>query len=380
MSWFSKKDKSRRNRRGNRKRVLRPQILQKREMFAADVIDIDVNSGVLEIEGTNQDDAVEVSINDRGNNNPLDDLIIVKATQEDGTVTDATFVKYNLGGLQVVNSIKFEGFNGDDSFKNRTGLDSDAHGGEGDDYFRGSSGRDKFFGDKGDDIMFGLSGDDELHGGRGEDVMFGGRGEDVMNGGRNNDRLYGGAHDDNMNGGSGNDYMSGWYGNDKMLGGSGNDTMRGGRGNDSVMGESGHDTMRGDQGDDFMFGGSGRDVINGNDGDDLLFGGDGKDTLHGGDDDDRLYGGDITGINMNQFNYGNPTFEKKSVAQDWDKDILIGGDGHDWFGQCDNGIFSDDVIHDRAIGEVVKDLDPFWATASTGQLNWRLEDYGHRKA
>ena len=379
MSWFSKKNKSRRNRRGYQKRVLRPQVLQRREMFAGDVMDFDINSGVLEIQGTDDNDLVEVSMDNRGTNNPIDDFVVIKATHEDGTVVEQNFIKYNFVGQQIIHSIKFEGFDGDDVFKNRAMLDSEAHGGDGNDYLRGSTGNDLLFGDKGDDDLFGMSGDDDLRGGRGEDFLSGGHGDDNLEGGQHDDRLYGGSHNDTMKGGSGHDYMSGWYGNDVMLGGSGNDTMRGGRGNDTIMGESGHDTMRGDHGDDFMFGGSGHDIISGNDGNDLLFGGDGSDVLSGGDDDDRLYGGDITGINLNRFDYGDPTFEKKSVAQDWDADQLIGGDGHDWFGQCDNGIFSDDVVVDRAVGEVVKDLDPFFWATTVAPRDWSLEDYGHRK-
>ena len=397
MLSFKQNDRTRRKQRKDRKRVLRTELLHRRELMAADFIDFElVDDGVMHIQGTNDADRAEVFIGDRGTADPLDDIVYVKATYPNGIERTAGLYQYDAFGNLRVNSLKFEGFDGDDVFINRTSYNSEAFGGDGNDFMIGGSGVDRFFGELGQDRLHGHSGNDVLNGGDGVDVLMGGRHNDVLLGGKHDDRIFGGSGNDLIRGGSGADYISGWFGDDKIFGESGKDTIRGGRGNDmilggsgndnlrgdeghdSVMGESGNDVMQGGDGDDFMFGGSGDDTMYGNFGNDLMIGGNGEDLVSGNDGDDRLYGGDMTGLELNRADYGNPVLERKSVAQDWDKDVLSGGEGTDWFGTCDNGIFSDDVVADKESGEIEKDLDPFWATAGSGLVDF-LDNYGHHK-
>ena len=252
MPWFNKKVNSRRDLPGKRKRTLRPESLQRRELMAADFIgfDVDVQSGVMHIEGTDQADAVEVFIDNRGTDDPVDDLVQVKMTEANGDQRTGGSPRYWQDGTPRITSLKFEGFDGNDRFTNRTTLNSVAHGGEGDDFMIGGSGVGRFFGELGSDWLFGGSGRDVLDGGRDDDLLMGGRDNDVLNGGRHDDRIFGGSGDDTIRGGSGADYISGWLGDDEIFGDSGDDTIRGGRGNDMILGGRGDDNLKGDQGHD----------------------------------------------------------------------------------------------------------------------------------
>ena len=118
MPWFNKKDPSRRTARGNRKRSLRPEALQRRELMAADFIgfEVDVQSGVMHIEGTDQADSVEVFIDDRGNDDPVDDLVQVKMTEANGDQRTGGSPRYWQNGTPRITSLKFEGFDGNDTF------------------------------------------------------------------------------------------------------------------------------------------------------------------------------------------------------------------------------------------------------------------------
>ena len=398
MSWFKKDKPQHSNHRGNRRRTLRPEVLQQRQLMAADLLnfEVDAQSGVMHIQGTDQADVVEVFVQDHGTADPLDDLVSIKATNANGIQRTSGSFQYSADGTLRIKSLKFEGFGGDDKFTNRTTYRSEAFGGDGDDFMIGGSNVDRFFGERGNDKLFGGGGSDFLNGGRDADALMGSGGNDMLLGGTHNDRIYGGWGDDVIRGGSGADYISGWTGDDDIAGGSGKDTIRGGRGNDlivggggndnlrgddgndTVIGDSGNDIMQGGNGDDFMYGGSGHDRMFGNYGNDLMIGGDGKDLISGNQGDDRLYGGDLSGLDVHRSDYGDPVIERKSEAQDWDKDILSGGSGTDWFGTADNGIFSDDEVVDKEAGEIEKDLDPFWATANNGTVDF-LHNYGHHK-
>ncbi|MEM8670968.1 MAG: calcium-binding protein [Planctomycetota bacterium] len=416
MSWFKKSDKSRRNHRGNRKRILRPEVLQKREMMAGDFVDFYVRdiTSELVITGTNDADHVEVFVDDKGTPDKEDDSVKYRSTLEDGREIISGINMFHPNGTQRIRSLRFEGYDGDDYFKNNTDMPVTAEGGDGNDQLVGGTVHDRLFGGRGNDSLWGGhgndildgggdhdriwggwgvddidggSGNDELRGefgsdtiegGSGNDEMYGGWGNDTMNGGSGNDTMYGSYNNDIMDGESGNDKMYGGSGNDLMLGGSGNDNVNGGNGHDSLMGESGDDLMQGNRGDDFMYGGSGKDTMYGNFGNDLMVGGDGRDFLSGLEGDDRLYGGDMQGLNLNSSTYGNPTLHNKRDAQDWDRDILAGGEGNDLFGIANNSIFSRDKVMDHEDGETILDLDPRWTTAGTGRVNF-AGDYGHKR-
>lgn len=124
----------------------------------------------------------------------------------------------------AVRSIRFDGFQGDDTFVNDTGLASLAFGGDGNDELVGGAGADELRGGLGADTVLGKGGADDLQGG-GADTLRGGAGNDALSGGDGNDDMYGGD------------------GNDVMYGGNGDDTMQGGDGTDALYGDTGTDTL-----------------------------------------------------------------------------------------------------------------------------------------
>jgi Ca2+-binding RTX toxin-like protein len=125
--------------------------------------------------------------------------------------------------------------------------------------------------------------------------------------------------DDILQGTAGNDTISGRIGADIINGGAGNDVLNGGTGRfavdpddgaDTIHGGGGNDAVHGGNGDDMLFGDAGRDYVNGGLG--------GNDRVDGGFGDDRVNGG-----------FRGPGDTPGSAI---DRDVLIGGPGHDIFG------------------------------------------------
>lgn len=71
-------------------------------------------------------------------------------------------------------NIYFSGYDGNDSFQNKTSLKSNAWGGNGDDTMIGGSAQDFFDGEAGNDKLFGGGGRDFLFGGANNDFLDGG--------------------------------------------------------------------------------------------------------------------------------------------------------------------------------------------------------------
>ncbi len=216
--------------------------LEPRALMAADV---DLHHGVLTITGTNKDDHVVVDYS-----GSKDKYVSV--------THNGTTERFRRSDVE---SIEFNGRNGDDYFKNSTSIKSVADGGKGNDVLKGGSGKD---------ILFGGSGDDELRGGKGADELYGESGNDILVGNSDNDLLDGGD------------------GNDELGGSDGDDTLHGGKGNDVIEGESGDDMLYGDKGDDVLIGGKGNDQLFGGSGNDGLIGFDGYDHMDGGSGADRI--------------------------------------------------------------------------------------------
>ena len=212
------------------------------------------------------------------------------------------------------------------------------HGGDGDDYFEESGGRDVLYGDGGSDDFF-QNGDatrQQMHGGDGSDRVDyssrtkpvtadpdGARGDDGQRGegdtiGTDIESLSGGAGNDMLSGGPGQNSLSGGEGNDKLYGKAGDDYLTGDDGNDYLSGGAGDDGLSADFGSDTMIGGAGVDSVDysnrlvtvvadldGKSGDDgsknekdtigadveQLYGGWGNDTLTGNAADNRIAGG-----------------------------------------------------------------------------------------
>ncbi len=252
------------------------QICEPRRLLAG--IEFSAVTGQVLIGGTNADD-------------------VARVTQSGSTiiVTQRGFETQTFRASSI-NSILFVGLGGDDSFENRTAINSVAFGQNGNDTLIGGSGIDRLFGNGDDDIIRGNGGDDFVVGGIGNDALDAGAGNDRVLGINGNNTIEGGAGDDLIFGGndidiitdvSGTNTLAGNGGNDTITGGSGEDTIFGGQGNDVLSGAGGNDRIYAQAGNDFVSGGSGVDVVAGNDGDDVLQGEQGNDRIVGGSGSDR---------------------------------------------------------------------------------------------
>jgi Ca2+-binding RTX toxin-like protein len=103
--------------------------------------------------------------------------------------------------------------------------------------------------------------------------------------------LVGNAADNSLTGGTQPDRMFGGEGDDVVLGQAGDDVLDGGPGEDSLVGAAGNDVLLGNADKDHLVGDDpGDQNVSGRD---MLFGGLGPDTLVGGPDDDILVGGRV---------------------------------------------------------------------------------------
>lgn len=317
--------------------------LESRRLLAG--ISFDSVSGMITIDGTSQDDFVQLS--QTGND--------VKVTYHG--VEQRTFSASSVTG------VTFNGFAGDDWFRNATTFKATAYGHSGNDDLIGGANEDRLIGGLGDDLLMGAAGDDYLNGGEGndrvlgnggKDSLFGGAGNDRVVGGDDDDLLYGQAGDDSLHGLSGNDWVSGGDDNDLIAGDSGNDRLIGNAGDDRFFGGDDDDRISGGDGDDTVFGGSGDDHISGDSGSDRLagnrgfdsiFGNLGDDFLYGGDDDDSLHGSSghdrISGGNGNDSLYG-----------DDGNDFVNGQGGNDWiYAGSGDDILRGELGRDKLYGQ-----------------------------
>jgi Ca2+-binding RTX toxin-like protein len=120
-------------------------------------------------------------------------------------------------------------------------------------------------------------------------------------------------------------------------GGAGRDRLFGGRGNNILLGGPGVDALFGSSGRDILIGGASFDFLNGHSGDDLLIGGS---TVH---DNDSLALTQILAEWASSDSYntridklrsgagGLPILGATTVIDDGALDILLGGQGLDWF-------------------------------------------------
>jgi Ca2+-binding RTX toxin-like protein len=141
-----------------------------------------------------------------------------------------------------------------------------------------------------------------------------------------------------------------------------------------LYGEDGNDRLTGGGGPDLLVGEMGNDVLTGNGGADMLLGGDGIDRLTSGDGDDLLVGGptdfdlDPTGLAdiVREWTSGSshqdrvdrlrgvvpgglngPTVLTAATMQnDFDRDVLTGGKGADWYIVSANDVASGLTVED----------------------------------
>ena len=232
-------------------------------------------SGVLRIEGTAENDTINV----RQSNQQIsiDGVVIQVGRQRLGAIN-----------ASQVSRIEVNGGDGNDFVMLAKGRDrlpiaiaATLSGGRGNDTLLGGSGNDSLDGNDGNDSLVGNNGNDLFSGGLGSDNLEGGNGNDILRGGQDNDMLFGG---------SGNDDLYGGAGNDRVDAGDDNDHVFGDLGNDSIVGGGGSDTLMGNEGDDFIQGGDATDVV---------VGGLGNDTLDGGAGADRVACEDMNSTNVN---------------------------------------------------------------------------------
>jgi Ca2+-binding RTX toxin-like protein len=218
-------------------------------------ISFNPDAGLLEIDGTSEDDFAFTALFNDGGNGP-----VVFAYLLSGDSIQPRTLELPAA---LVHNIHFHGFGGPDFFSNSTNVMASAWGDAGDDKLQGGSNTDILIGGSGNDRLEGGDGVDFLHGEGDNDTLLGGLGNDELRGGDGTDFLYGGAHNDKLFGELGNDVLYGEGGNDQLFGGAGLDLLRGGAGDDLLNGEGDADELFGDEGRDRLFGGLGDDFLDG---------------------------------------------------------------------------------------------------------------------
>lgn len=258
---------------------------------------ISQSAGILYINGGSADDAAVVTQQGSQINVTLDSTTYVTSfvlgNSYDVPFTTRTQATYSAS---AVNKVVFYGWDGNDSFTNKTPLAATALGQDGDDKLVGGSGTDTLDGGTGNDTLNGGAGSDTLDGGSGNDtytfsgvnqgadavVEAAGADSDTLDftafgvgiridigaigaqsvaprnlvlslsdatgiecvlGTEFTDVIVGNARGNRVEGRGAADRISGAAGSDYLYGGSGNDVLFGGTGVDGLDGESGRDTL-----------------------------------------------------------------------------------------------------------------------------------------
>jgi Ca2+-binding RTX toxin-like protein len=274
-------------------------------MMAAD---IDLNNGVLTIQGTDNSDNIRVEIDP----NDSDRLLVKIADDLTGTL-----LKQGAFDVDDVDKIVAFGLGGNDEMYNNTDIRAEMFGGSGIDFISSGGGNDLIDGGSGDDRITGNGGNDKLIGGIGNDtyIFFGAQlGSDVIveDASLDADTLdftfLSGPVNVNLantatqvvstgnltlqlSSATGIENVIGTFFADTIRGNSRNNDLRGALGNDSLFGEAGDDDLFGGGGKDSLYGGIGNDDLFGDTGNDWLYGEAGLDNLDGGADNDFLDGG-----------------------------------------------------------------------------------------
>jgi Ca2+-binding RTX toxin-like protein len=179
----------------------------------------DATTRKLIINGDDGVNLASVSIDDHGTTSPLDDEVV--ASISSGSQTDTFRIQLISDPATMtpsVHDVVFNGYAGDDTFTNLTSINSEAHGGVGNDNLNGGSGYNCLYGDPGfDTLRAGYQGD-YLDGGADADQIFGDIGADT---------IYGRDGDDLIDAGNGRNYVDGGIGNDSIKCGIGNDIILG---------------------------------------------------------------------------------------------------------------------------------------------------------
>jgi Ca2+-binding RTX toxin-like protein len=393
-------------RRNNLKSLRNFEKLENRWMMAAD---IDLDDGILTIEGTNDRDFIYVETNPE---DPSEVRAIV--TDRDGDVLAQRDFDFD-----DVDEIVVYGFAGDDYVNNDLTINARIYGGSDKDWLVSEGAQNVLDGGTGDDTLWSQGGDDEMIGGPGNDCfefvadrcgndvvvedpsvdtdtiafhfpgsvslnlaatvdqivnsdyylrlrLSSSTGIENVDGSSYANTVYGNSRDNVLTGGREIDYF---YGRE------GADTLRGSRGNDKLYGDAGLDQLFGEDGNDDLYGGSERDILRGGIGNDWLFGEAGNDDLFGEDGDDYLFGGGdrdiLRGGNGNDQLYGEAGND--DLFGEAGADYLEGGADNDYL---DGGYFptvGTTTVRDQLVG--LTGADTFVRHRKRLQPSLRFEDF-----
>jgi Ca2+-binding RTX toxin-like protein len=279
----------------------------------------DANSHKLTFTGDNGANVASVTVDTKGTGTIADDQIVASITIGTQTTTLRVNRVTNPTTLAAaVTDIVFNGYGGNDTFTNKTAINCEAHGGDGDDTLIGGYGYNYLYGDAGNDTLTGSDFGNRIEGGAGNDTItsgamadtiFGGDGDDTIDAGNGNNYVDGGIGKDSIKCGIGDDSIVGGDGDDAIDAGAGNDLVYGGNGNDFILGNAGNDTLYGEAGNDTIDGGVGADIVRGGAGNDTLYGQKGNFYGRGADENylgegDKVYGDDgddILYVGMNDY-------------------------------------------------------------------------------
>jgi Ca2+-binding RTX toxin-like protein len=313
--------------------------MEDRQMMAAD---IDLDGGVLTIQGTNNNDNIAIAADPSDS----DKLIVTVRNLDTGAVLAADDFD-----REDVQEIVAHGLDGNDLIQNETDIRAK---------FFGGNGNDRLFGGGGNDLLDGGANDDRFSGGRGNDELIGGTGSDAYffigtqlgtdtineNPSLDSDTLSFLYQTQGVNvniastsaqavtsdltirltSASGIENVFGSYYSDTIRGNSRNNIMWGVYGNDSLFGEAGDDDLFGGDDKDSLYGGLGNDDLFGEAGNDWLYGEAGLDTLDGGADNDFLDGGQDGYVDRLTGGSGQDTFvkyKKRSLSfYDFEQKVL----------------------------------------------------------
>jgi Ca2+-binding RTX toxin-like protein len=340
------------------------------------VADIDVDDGVLTVEGTSGDDFIYI----RANPNDADELVVTVERIGGGVLAEAVIDLED----DEVEEIRAYGFDGDDGIVNETNIGAKLYGG---------NDNDRLWSDLvSDDTLDGGAGNDKLEGGRGNDRLIGGTGNDTFvfnfdgTESLGSDTVEEGAAQDvdeltfrsppgamtldlslttqqavvpgklnlTLTSASGienvdvmfdsfDDVIRGNSRDNRVSAGDGDDVVYGGEGADRLFGQGGNNELHGEGGDDelhgggYLYGDAGFDKLYGGGSVDYLYGGTENDYLYGGSGDDWLYGGAGHDTLLGEFG-------RDHLYGEAGLDILWGGEQDDWlYGGGDN-----DELHGEA--------------------------------
>ena len=297
--------------------------LEDRRTMAAD---IDLDNGMLTVQGTAGDDYITIMTDPDD-----DDQVIVEVRNP----ANGDYLAQEDYDLDDIDELVVSALDGNDHIYNGTDIRARIYAGTGHDVLESSGGNDLLDAGAGYDLLAGGQGDDELIGGSGSDVYYfwateqgsdvvyespsqdidtlnfnwldgpvnldlASIAEQVVNANHLRLRLSsdsgiedvtGSDFDDVIRGNSRDNLLTGMAGNDTLDGRLGNDVLRGGDGIDWLFGQAGNDNLAGGAGDDHLWGGENDDTMYGDDGNDHLYGENGRDTLNGGAGNDHLDGG-----------------------------------------------------------------------------------------